>query len=93
MSSVAAKLIVTGIVQGVGYRYFCYKKAKELGVVGWVSNQSDGSVCIWVEGDRTTIDEFIVELNLGPAASSVSGVVVKWHDFTGEYLSFNIEKR
>ena len=93
MSSVAAELIITGVVHGVGYRYFCYTKAKELGIIGWVSNQHDGSVRSWAEGDRAAIDEFIVELKLGPAASSVRDVVVKWYDFTGEYSSFNIETR
>jgi acylphosphatase len=93
LSSVAAELIITGVVQGVGYRYFCYKKAKELGVIGWVSNQHDGSVFCWAEGDRAVINEFIVELKLGPAASSIRDVIVKWHDSTGEYSSFNIEKR
>ena len=39
MSSVGAELRVSGMVQGVGYRYFCYRKANDLGITGWVKNQ------------------------------------------------------
>ena len=91
MSSVAAELIVSGVVQGVGYRYYCFRKAKELGIIGQVSNQPNGSVRVWAEGDRSAIEALIVELKLGPPASNVSDVSIAWRDITGEHFSFNIE--
>ena len=84
-------LSVRGVVQGVGYRYYCFRKAKELGIIGQVSNQPDGNVRVWAEGDRSAIEALIVELKLGPPASNVSDVSVAWRDITGEHSSFNIE--
>ena len=91
MSSVGAELRVSGMVQGVGYRYFCYRKANDLGITGWVKNQPNGSVLILAEGDRSAIEAFIVELKMGPAASSVSDVNVEWLSFSGEMSEFKIE--
>ena len=91
MSSVGAELRVSGMVQGVGYRYFCYRKAKDLGITGWVKNQPDGSVLILAEGDRSAIEGFIVELKMGPPASSVNDVNVEWRSFSGEMSEFMIE--
>lgn len=91
MSSVAAELVVSGIVQGVGYRYYCYRKANELGIIGQVSNQPDGSVRVWAEADRSAIDALIVELKLGPPAAEVLDVAIEWRDVTGAYSSFRIE--
>lgn len=91
MSSVAAELVVSGIVQGVGYRYYCFRKAKELGIVGQVSNQLDGSVRVWAEGDRSAIEALIVELKLGPSGAEVRDVAIEWRDVTGVYASFKIE--
>lgn len=91
MSSVAAELVVSGIVQGVGYRYYCFRKAKELGITGQVSNQPDGSVRVWAEGDRSAIEALIVELKIGPSSAEVRDVAIEWRDVTGAYASFNIE--
>lgn len=91
MSYVAAELVVSGVVQGVGYRYYCLRKANELGVVGQVSNLSNGSVRVLVEGDRALIETLIVDLKLGPPASDVRDVAIEWREVTGEYSSFNIE--
>ncbi len=91
MSSVGAELRVSGMVQGVGYRYFCYRKANDLGITGWVKNQPDGSVLVLAEGDRSAIEVFIVELKIGPSASSVSDVNVEWRSFSGETSEFKIE--
>ena len=56
-----AKAIVTGAVQGVGFRPFVYRLATELGLSGWVSNASQG-VLIEVEGNGTSLREFVVRL-------------------------------
>ena len=79
------------MVQGVGYRYFCYRKANDLGITGWVKNQPDGSVLILAEGDRSVVEAFIVELKMGPPGSSVSDVNVDWRHFSGETSEFKIE--
>jgi len=90
MSSVAAELVINGFVQGIGYRYFCYRKAVNLNLTGWVKNNPDGTVQTFVEGERGAIEAYIKELKIGPPASSVTDIKVKWYDYSGEYDKFNI---
>ncbi|MDH3891468.1 MAG: acylphosphatase [candidate division Zixibacteria bacterium] len=91
MSSVAAELKISGVVQGVGYRYYCYRKAKEMGITGQVTNRSDGSVLVWAEGERSVIEALIAQLKSGPPASDVRDISIAWRDVSGHYSSFNIE--
>lgn len=93
MSSVGAELLVTGMVQGVGYRYFAYRHAINLGITGWVRNEPDGTVRLFVEGDRSVVEALIAELKAGPRSSSVSDVAVSWREFTGKHSDFRIEMR
>jgi acylphosphatase len=58
-------LIVSGRVQGVGFRYSTQSVAIELGLTGWVRNQSDGTVEIQVEGKKEKIEQFIHQLEKG----------------------------
>ncbi|MCL4142504.1 UNVERIFIED_CONTAM: hypothetical protein GTU68_033735 [Idotea baltica] len=74
--------IVTGRVQGVGYRASVKKKAVELGLAGWVSNQLDGSVHCLVQGPADRVDRFISFLAKGPILARVKTVK------TEEQLSF-----
>ena len=52
-------LVVSGRVQGVGFRFTAQQFAVEYGLNGWVQNQVDGTVELEVEGPETKIDEFI----------------------------------
>ncbi len=90
MSSVGAELRVSGVVQGVGYRYFCYRKASAMGLAGRVNNEADGSVFVAVEGDRGAIEAFLEELRIGPPSASVSGIDVRWVAFEAQFQSFDI---
>lgn len=90
MSSVAAELTVSGVVQGVGYRYFCHRRARDLNLTGWVKNNYDGSVSAYVEGDRGLIETFIVDLKTGPSSATVTDINVRWLPFTGKYHSFEV---
>lgn len=62
----AVKIIASGIVQGVGFRWAVAKKAREFKLGGKVRNQANGSVYIEVEGAELVIDEFIDFINQGP---------------------------
>lgn len=55
-------MIFYGRVQGVGFRYYCYHKATQLGLTGWVRNLYDGSVEMEVQGREEQIDELILFL-------------------------------
>ncbi len=90
MSSVAAELKIRGLVQGVGYRYYCYRKALNLNLTGWARNNRDGSVSAHVEGERGAIEAFIKDIKAGPPSASVTEVDVSWSDFTGQYPRFDI---
>ena len=90
MSSVAAELKVRGVVQGVGYRYFCYRSALNLNLNGWARNDPDGSVSALVEGERGAIEQFVDDLKVGPRSATVTDVQIKWKEFTGKYSGFDI---
>ncbi|MGC8594727.1 MAG: acylphosphatase [Candidatus Kryptoniota bacterium] len=85
-----AHIIVTGAVQGVGYRYFAYKHARAYNLKGYVKNLSDGRVEVVVEGNHGLIEEFIKELRRGPVSAHVTGVEVDWEIPTNEFSNFEI---
>jgi len=70
----AYRYIVTGRVQGVGYRYFAMQRARDLGVAGYARNRADGSVEVVAEGDEAALADFEMRLRKGPAFSQVEGV-------------------
>ena len=68
------RYVVSGRVQGVGYRYFVLKKASALGVTGFARNRNDGSVEVVAEGSDEALASFEELLREGPAFAAVSGV-------------------
>lgn len=66
--------IVSGEVQGVGYRYFATRMAAALGVSGWVRNLPSGQVQVVASADEATLSRFEQLLEEGPRMSRVSGV-------------------
>ncbi len=86
----SARITVEGTVQGVGYRWFAERKARELGLNGTAENLDDGRVIIRVEGDKSSIEEMILSLWAGPSFSDVSRVSTDWSDFEGRYSDFTI---
>jgi len=69
------KLVIKGIVQGVGFRYFTSKTAKRFGITGFVRNQPDGSVYVEAQSARRTLDSFVEYLREGPTASTVNEII------------------
>lgn len=65
---------ISGIVQGVGFRYFTRSEARSLGLGGWVCNRSDGSVEVQVEGEESVLRRFESQLRLGPPTGEVEQV-------------------
>lgn len=66
--------VVTGRVQGVGFRWFVRGEADRLGLAGWVRNHPDGSVEVAAEGDDATIARFRKSLSSGPDGAHVEQV-------------------
>lgn len=68
------RIIVTGRVQGVGFRYFVGQEAMKLGVHGWVRNRRDGSVEAVAAGSTETVGRMIEACRKGPMGSRVDTV-------------------
>lgn len=88
---VCAKIIISGVVQGVGYRYFAVRKANEYSLFGYTRNLYNGDVEVEVEGERGLVSDFIEELKIGPASSSVTNLSIEWKNHQNKYTSFDIE--
>lgn len=72
------RAVVSGRVQGVGFRYSTQEVASDLGLAGWVRNLADGRVELEAEGDRQTLDRLLDFLRAGPRMARVDGVSVEW---------------
>ncbi|HEU4320027.1 MAG TPA: acylphosphatase [Acidimicrobiia bacterium] len=70
----AVRILVTGQVQGVGYRQGCRRTARSLDLVGWVRNRADGSVEMFAQGEPDRIDSLVDWAWAGPIAARVTGV-------------------
>ena len=86
----AAHIIVKGLVQGVGFRWFVEREASKLGLVGYVKNLYSGDVECELEGERGLIEELIKQLGIGNRSSRVTDVQVEWQECTDKYRHFQI---
>jgi len=86
-----AEIIVEGVVQGVGFRYFAYRKAYQYRLTGYVKNLPSESVLCVVEGPEGMINDFIEEMRVGPALSRVTNVNVNITETLVGYKNFRIE--
>ncbi|HLP17105.1 MAG TPA: acylphosphatase [Bacteroidota bacterium] len=85
-----AAITVSGLVQGVGYRWFANRHAQAMGLSGYVKNNYDDTVSIEVEGERSVIEAFIAELKTGPRSAQVRDVRVEWSDPKHLFTGFRI---
>jgi DNA ligase D-like protein (predicted 3'-phosphoesterase) len=76
-SKEAARVVVRGRVQGVGFRDAVVGRAGKLGLLDWVRNADDGSVAVHAEGPQAAVDELVGFLEQGPPAARVESVEVE----------------
>lgn len=88
---VARKFIISGFVQGVGYRFFTLRVAARHQVFGTVRNLPDGRVEVVAEGDREAMSEFRNDLLTGPANASVTDIDETDIPVTHRYRDFRID--
>ncbi|MGC6248386.1 acylphosphatase [Bisgaard Taxon 45] len=69
------QFFIYGLVQGVGFRYFTWKTATQIGVKGYVRNRQDGSVEVVATGTDTQLAQLSAWLNHGPRTASVEQVI------------------
>ncbi len=79
-------LIISGRVQGVGFRYAMLAEAERLGVTGWVRNRRDGTVEAVVDGDPAAVAAMVKWANTGPPGARVTGVAVG--EVEGRFVAF-----
>lgn len=83
-------VIITGRVQGVGFRYFVARTARALGLKGAVCNRSNGSVMVIAEGDAHEMGELMAALRTGPSGAQVIDIQIKDKPVTGNLAPFTI---
>jgi acylphosphatase len=91
MTCQARRIIVHGMVQGVGFRYFVQRVGKKLNLTGDVRNLPDATVEIHVEGPLRQLEEFIGEVRRGPSMAYVERLEIQETQFTGRYSTFLLE--
>lgn len=70
------RIRIEGRVQGVGYRAWTARRARALGLAGWVRNRADGSVEAVLQGEAQAIERMLADCRAGPPAALVSAVTV-----------------
>jgi acylphosphatase len=86
-----AEIIVNGLVQGVGFRYFVFRLAEKLGLKGYVQNLYSGEVLSVVEGEKYLIEEFFKQIKIGPHHAVVKNSSIKWSGSKNEFSRFEIK--
>ena len=76
----AVHVVVTGRVQGVGFRAFVLRRAAEHPLAGWVRNRPDGDVECEAHGPPGALERFVEALRAGPVSARVERVDVRWFD-------------
>jgi acylphosphatase len=90
--SAALRILVSGRVQGVGFRYSCYVQARRLGLGGWVRNTPEGNVEIWLESSgQEQIETMLDWLRRGPPYARVDELHCNAVLPTGTYQEFSIK--
>lgn len=87
---IAFSALINGKVQKVGFRFFSVRKARRLGVKGWVKNLPSGDVEVWAEGSEEALSQFFVWLHKGPLFARVNSVKKEEKEQKG-YEIFYIE--
>jgi acylphosphatase len=87
---VARRFVISGRVQGVGFRYFAQNAAAREGVTGWVRNLPDGRVEAFVEGDEDAVTRVERTLRSGPAGARIETVDVQDEEASGTLEGFTI---
>ena len=87
---VARRFVISGRVQGVGFRYFTQDAAAREGVTGWVQNVPDGRVEAFVEGDEEAVTRIERAIRSGPRGARIETVDVEDEEATGVLKGFRI---
>jgi acylphosphatase len=90
VKNTSVKIIVSGYVQGVGFRFFIARIAHSLNIKGYVKNLYNGDVEIYAEGSKELLEEIVEKAKIGPAYSHIDSIKLEWLDFKNKYNKFEI---
>lgn len=91
MSDLASvQVTVYGQVQGVFFRDFTLRRARELGLTGYVCNLPGGAVEVLAEGDKGRLQELTEHLKMGPPGAEVAKLETSWSHHSGKYTGFSV---
>lgn len=88
---VAKRYLISGRVQGVGFRFFAEREASRLGIRGYVKNLTNGSVEVYAAGAPNSVEAFGRRLAEGPRAAAVTHIEESNQPVNHKYSSFLIE--
>lgn len=91
MAEVRLEIIVNGLVQGVGFRYFVLTKAIKLELKGYTKNLFSGEVLTIAEGEKYKLEELVKLIKSGPSHAHVKNFKIDWKDSTGEFKDFTVK--
>ncbi|MDD2680416.1 MAG: acylphosphatase [Candidatus Omnitrophica bacterium] len=80
----------SGQVQGIGFRFTAERIAEEMGIVGWVSNLSDGRVELVAEANVDSLNDFLSQLN-NIFKRYIQDINISWESASGEFKDFGIK--
>lgn len=83
-------MLVSGMVQGVFFRYHTRELAQRLGVHGWVRNTRDDQVEAVFEGEKEVVERMLNFCRRGPSGARVTNVEVKRENYRGEFSGFEV---
>ena len=87
---IRAEIVINGLVQGVGFRYYIYRNAVGLGLKGFTENLFSGEVLTVVEGSKRNVEELYKRIIVGPSHASVRKHNIIWQEFKNEFEKFEV---
>lgn len=84
-------ILISGRVQGIGFRFFTRRHALSLGITGYVKNLVNGKVKVVAEGKESDMEEFVNKLKRGPSWAMVTDIKIDRREYKGIFKRFSIE--
>lgn len=91
MPKMRAEIIASGLVQGVGFRYYVFRNALPLNLSGYVKNLYTGEVLTVVEGEKYLIEDLFLKIKVGPSHAAVNRCIIEWSECKNEFKEFEIK--
>ena len=83
-------ILISGDVQGIGFRFSTIQVARDLKLTGWVRNNPESTVEIIAEGEEESLENLIAWAKEGPKPAKVANVKIDWQKPTGDFDSFDV---